>query len=87
MEITLEPAQKKFQNVHLLPCQIDHNGPAQVSTYFVQTDGADPLTGGPCKVSAFRGRQLFGLMNRLPSEFKGMAFLSAAKQNSMIFTE
>ena len=80
MEITLEPAQKKSQNVHLLPCQIDHNGPAQVSTYFVQTDGADPLTGGPCKGSAFRGRQLFGLMNRLPSEFKGMALLFLAKQ-------
>jgi ribonuclease H2 subunit C len=84
MEITLEPAQEQPQNVHLLPCQIDHNGPAQVSTYFVQTSGVDPMTGEPCKVAAFRGRQLFGVMNRLPSEFKGMAFAPAAMKKKKV---
>jgi ribonuclease H2 subunit C len=74
MEITLEPVHKRPQHVHLLPCQIDYTGPAQVSTYFVQSNAADPLTGVPCKVAAFRGRQLFGVMNRLPSEYKGMYF-------------
>ncbi|KAG2174510.1 hypothetical protein INT44_006773 [Umbelopsis vinacea] len=88
MEISLEPAQKQPQTVHLLPCQIDHNGPAQVSTYFVQTDGVDPLNGGPCKVAAFRGRQLFGVTNRLPSELKGMGFFAfQAMSISMIFTK
>ncbi|KAI9279230.1 ribonuclease H2, subunit C [Umbelopsis sp. AD052] len=83
MEISLEPAQKQPQTVHLLPCQIDHNGPAQVSTYFVQTDGVDPLNGGPCKIAAFRGRQLFGVTNRLPSELKGHVYSERRHSDDM----
>jgi len=74
MEITLEPANKQPQIVHLLPCQIDHTGPAKVSSYFIQTHGTDPASGGSCTTAAFRGRQLFGIMSRLPPGYKGCVY-------------
>ncbi|CAO3674197.1 unnamed protein product [Umbelopsis vinacea] len=74
MDITLEPASKPSQSLHLLPCHIEYTGSAKVSSYFVQTRATDPATGGPCTTAAFRGRQLFGTVSHLPPGYKGCVY-------------
>lgn len=71
MDIILESANTPSQELHLLPCEIDHNGPAKVSSYFVQIPSADPATGKPCSTATFRGRQLYGTKNQLPTKYTG----------------
>jgi hypothetical protein len=77
MDIILESANTSSQELHLIPCQIDHNGPAKVSSYFVQSPTADPATGKSCATATFRGRQLYGIKNQLPATYTGNVSLKA----------
>ncbi|KAJ2960253.1 hypothetical protein NQZ79_g4396 [Umbelopsis isabellina] len=74
MDIILESANTPSQELHLLPCEIDHNGPAKVSSYFVHIPSADPATGKPCSTATFRGRQLYGTKNQLPTKYTGHVY-------------
>jgi hypothetical protein len=51
----------------MLPCRIEHDGPARVATYFKVTDGA-----GEGKEAAFRGRRLLGQSAALPEGAQGL---------------
>ncbi|KAJ3173741.1 Ribonuclease H2 subunit C [Geranomyces variabilis] len=57
--------------LHLLPCQIDHNGPANVSSFFVVESNPDcPST----VQSAFRGRSLQGVRAKVPANYQGVIY-------------
>ncbi|XP_062855978.1 ribonuclease H2 subunit C [Trichomycterus rosablanca] len=55
-------------SVHLLPCEIDHNGPAQVDSFFTPT--VKELKNE--KTVSFRGRGLKGQEVQLPQGYKGL---------------
>jgi ribonuclease H2 subunit C len=50
---------------HLLPCEIQHTGPAAVTAYF------RPVTGKRNREVAFRGRHLHGVVLSPPEGYKG----------------
>ncbi|XP_043828858.1 ribonuclease H2 subunit C [Dromiciops gliroides] len=54
--------------LHLLPCEIQHNGPAAVSRFF--SPAIRPGPSGP--VVSFRGRSLHGKEVTLPSGYVGL---------------
>ncbi|XP_020824049.1 ribonuclease H2 subunit C [Phascolarctos cinereus] len=54
--------------LHLLPCEIQHNGPAAVSRFF--SPAIRPGSSGP--VVSFRGRSLHGEEVTLPSGYMGL---------------
>ncbi|XP_027712009.1 ribonuclease H2 subunit C [Vombatus ursinus] len=54
--------------LHLLPCEIQHNGPAAVSRFF--SPAIRPGPSGP--VVSFRGRSLHGEEVTLPSGYMGL---------------
>ena len=57
--ITVTPvAEPKQAELHLLPCEIQHSGPAAVSTYFKPKPSAEGEAGS--FQAAFRGRRLRG---------------------------
>ncbi|KAJ2121468.1 hypothetical protein GGF48_004108, partial [Coemansia sp. RSA 921] len=51
--------------LHLLPCSVDHNGPAKTTTYFL------PKQTGTTFEAAFRGRQIHGRSVDLPHGYAG----------------
>ncbi|EGF76548.1 hypothetical protein BATDEDRAFT_92508 [Batrachochytrium dendrobatidis JAM81] len=53
--------------VHLLPCRIQHNGPANVTNYFVVNSSDSTQTGTVS--STFRGRGLQGVALTAPCEY------------------
>ncbi|KAJ3056158.1 Ribonuclease H2 subunit C [Rhizophlyctis rosea] len=71
------PTIPSQQNIHLLPCQIDHNGPANISSYFLVTE--TPSTkpdvastpAAPTYDATFRGRGLKGVTVPVPENFQG----------------
>lgn len=56
--------------IHLLPCSIEYDGPAPVSSYFHITAG---VNNNPSNLQArFRGRALQGRMQELPNSVLGI---------------
>ena len=73
MKITVaEASEGKEVRPHLLPAQIQHTGPAAVSTYFKPTQQQD-AEGRPSGLlkATFRGRQLVGEEVPLPAGYMG----------------
>ena len=60
-------------HAHLLPCEIQYNGPQLVSAYF------KPTTGKRSQEAAFRGRALKGTVLPLPAGYAG-AVIADTKQ-------
>ncbi|CAI5466443.1 unnamed protein product [Closterium sp. Yama58-4] len=60
-------------DVHLLPCCIEHNGPAAVSRFFRPFDAKDvTMADGTVPLeAAFRGRRLLGRRLALPDGYTG----------------
>ncbi|BFZ59795.1 hypothetical protein YB2330_000813 [Saitoella coloradoensis] len=56
-------------DAHILPCQISHTGPANISTYFSPSTNADTVP-----ISTFRGRELHGTKLNLPAGWVGHAY-------------
>ncbi|KAK2904254.1 ribonuclease H2 subunit C isoform X1 [Channa argus] len=61
-------SQAKQAPVHLMPCEIEYNGPAQVSQYFTATTKDRKHE----KTVSFRGRGLKGQELRCPHGFTGL---------------
>lgn len=67
----IEEAAPSMQ-LHLLPCRIEHDGPAKVSTYFLveESENRENATETALEVG-FRGRQLKGREISLPDNYIG----------------
>ncbi|XP_056238494.1 ribonuclease H2 subunit C isoform X2 [Seriola aureovittata] len=61
--------------VHLMPCEIEHNGPAQVSQYFTATTKDQ-------KTVSFRGRGLKGQELSCPQGYTGLVLKEINKSGS-----
>ncbi|XP_068614355.1 ribonuclease H2 subunit C-like [Brachionichthys hirsutus] len=64
--------------VHLLPCEIEHDGPAQVSQYFHSTTKNDKQE----KTVSFRGRRLKGQELSCPQGYTGLVLKEINKPGS-----
>lgn len=53
-------------NLNLIPCKINHDGPAKVDTFMVEEETGEPLV----TQTTFRGRLLKGKMLELPNEYQ-----------------
>ncbi|XP_058016195.1 ribonuclease H2 subunit C isoform X2 [Ahaetulla prasina] len=62
--------------VHLLPCSIQHDGPAAVARYFAPAVRRDPEAPDEASVS-FRGRSLKGKESGLPKGYVGLVLEEA----------
>ncbi len=61
--------KNEFSVMHLLPCDIDYNGPAPVTSYFQISEGKrrnDEMT------AHFRGHELIGKKVKLPEKITGL---------------
>ncbi|XP_034037796.1 ribonuclease H2 subunit C [Thalassophryne amazonica] len=67
--------QAAHPQIHLMPCEIEHNGPAQISQYFTATikDGKHE------KTVSFRGRGLKGQELRCPQGYTGLVLKEVNK--------
>ncbi|XP_072251682.1 ribonuclease H2 subunit C [Leuresthes tenuis] len=64
--------------VHLMPCEIEHNGPAQVSQYFAATTKDHKQE----KTVSFRGRELKGQEISCPQGYTGLVLKEINKPSS-----
>ncbi|XP_029021066.1 ribonuclease H2 subunit C [Betta splendens] len=64
--------------VHLMPCEIEHNGPAEVSQYFTATTKDHKHE----KTVSFRGRGLKGQEIRCPEGYTGLVLKEISKPGS-----
>ncbi|XP_034399459.1 ribonuclease H2 subunit C [Cyclopterus lumpus] len=64
--------------VHLMPCEIEHNGPAQVSKYLTATTKDCKLE----KAVSFRGRGLKGQEISCPQGYTGLVLKEINKSSS-----
>ncbi|XP_071400864.1 ribonuclease H2 subunit C-like [Centroberyx affinis] len=64
--------------VHLLPCEVEHNGPAQVSQYFTATTKDRKHE----KTVSFRGRGLRGQELSCPQGYTGLVLKEVNKTGS-----
>ncbi|XP_068571056.1 ribonuclease H2 subunit C [Cebidichthys violaceus] len=71
-------AQAQQVPVHLLPCEIEHNGPAQVSEYLTATTKDGKLE----KTVSFRGRGLKGQELGCPQGYTGLVLNETNKPSS-----
>ena len=70
-----------LDNVHLLPCRVEHDGPAATSAYFsplIETEIEDKEHGDTLLVT-FRGRTLRGTKVKLPVGYSGVVLREAVK--------
>ncbi|XP_057311698.1 ribonuclease H2 subunit C-like [Hydractinia symbiolongicarpus] len=58
----------KQSNLHLMPCEIDHDDKANVSKYFLESNIAETDQ----KSATFRGRLLTGKVISLPNGYQGV---------------
>ncbi|KAI8614675.1 ribonuclease H2, subunit C, partial [Chytriomyces sp. MP71] len=82
------------ESVHMLPCEVLHSGPANVSSFFTvrpqdATKGSnttsDPTPSDAQKVEAnFRGRGLQGVVAPLPAGFTGIIFQEGKLQEDYV---
>ncbi|KAM9850209.1 ribonuclease H2 subunit C [Aulostomus maculatus] len=70
--------QAPRQPVHLIPCEIEHNGPAQVSQYFSATVKDHKYE----KTVSFRGRGLKGQEISCPQGYTGLVLKEIDKPGS-----
>ncbi|KAM4554729.1 ribonuclease H2 subunit C [Odontesthes bonariensis] len=70
--------QAKRAPVHLMPCEIEHNGPAQVSQYFTATTKDHKQE----KTVSFRGRELKGQEISCPEGYTGLVLKEINKPSS-----
>jgi ribonuclease H2 subunit C len=61
--------------VHLLPCNIDYDGPAPIEGFFIIEKNAEKLS------SNFRGRELIGKEVKLPTNVVGINVRSTNTTN------
>ncbi|XP_065223975.1 ribonuclease H2 subunit C [Planococcus citri] len=68
MEICLKPDEPVTEdnNINYIPCSINFNGKAKVSSYFKETAGTDGE-----KLASFRGRPLHGSEVKIPEGYCG----------------
>ncbi|XP_031718418.1 ribonuclease H2 subunit C [Anarrhichthys ocellatus] len=71
-------AQAQRVPVHFLPCEIEHNGPAQVSEYLTTTTKDCKLE----KTVSFRGRGLKGQELSCPQGYTGLVLKEINKPSS-----
>ncbi|KAJ2501404.1 hypothetical protein GGH96_001927 [Coemansia sp. RSA 1972] len=64
--INLNCSTRANSDLHLLPCSVDHCGPAKTTTYFLPTKQTDTTF-----EAAFRGRQIHGRTVDLPHGYTG----------------
>ncbi|KAI8922497.1 ribonuclease H2, subunit C [Powellomyces hirtus] len=72
--------------LHLLPCQIGHTGPANVSSFFIVTkdaacgdyDFTPPQHAASSLSTTFRGRALQGLQAAVPVGYEGRIYRESA---------
>ncbi|KAM9740823.1 ribonuclease H2 subunit C [Menidia menidia] len=70
--------QAKQEPVHLMPCEIEHNGPAKVSEFFTSTTKDHKQE----KTVSFRGRGLKGQEIALPQGYTGLVLKEINKPGS-----
>ncbi|XP_069550562.1 ribonuclease H2 subunit C [Brachyistius frenatus] len=70
--------QARQAPVHLMPCEVEHNGPAQVSQYFTATTKDRKQE----KVVSFRGRGLKGQELSCPQGYTGLVLKEINKPGS-----
>lgn len=81
IEINIESV-KETATIHVLPCQVQHNGSAKISRFFRPSDACDDSSSGHCVISDsqnqsktqeayFRGRKLLGKEIKIPNGFLG----------------
>ena len=58
------PTKHPDSKVHLLPCKINHEGPANME-YFIESAGENN-----CSTTTIRGRKLIGKELELPQDYK-----------------
>ncbi|XP_061690813.1 ribonuclease H2 subunit C [Syngnathoides biaculeatus] len=61
-------SQAPREQLHLIPCEIEHNGPAQISQYFIATIKDQKHE----KTASFRGRGLKGQDLTCPQGYTGL---------------
>ena len=66
--------------VHLLPCSIDHDGPARVSTFFQPRQ----IEGTPYQEATLRGRLLRGHEMKLPVGINGIVLQQSTPPRSRV---
>ncbi|XP_041654209.1 ribonuclease H2 subunit C [Cheilinus undulatus] len=78
VQIVSSAGQAPRVPVHLMPCEIEHDGPAQVSQYFTATtkDGKQE------KSVSFRGRGLKGQELSCPQGYTGLVLKETNKPGS-----
>ncbi|KAJ2658472.1 hypothetical protein IW148_004677 [Coemansia sp. RSA 1199] len=64
--INLNCSTRANADLHLLPCSVDHNGPAKTTTYFLPTKQSATTF-----EAAFRGRQIHGRTVDVPPGYTG----------------
>lgn len=76
--------EKKCSVIHLLPCNIHHDGPAPVKNYF-QTQHLDKgqSSNNKYSVANFRGRRIEGLTVSLPPSTVGCVVHTNRSDNSL----
>jgi hypothetical protein len=73
MDIQLAPTPAPSDSLHLLPCGINHDGRAKVSSYFhVSTTELG-------SVASFRGRKLTGAQIRVPDTYHGVVYRETSR--------
>lgn len=76
--------------LHSLPCQIDHNGPARVSSYFHVEPTEDSLSASNLNInkkyeSSFRGRSLAGMTVKVPEGYEGKSAVKCYRISKHVF--
>nr|CAG4641342.1 EOG090X0IC1 [Eulimnadia texana] len=81
-EELVSKTSKNTGEVHLMPCKIHHDGPANVSTYFTPyISEKSPSDESSDKVlqASFRGRLLLGQQIEIPENFTGYVLSESKK--------
>lgn len=78
MEDTSIKSNTVNRSIHCLPCQIEYDGPAPVSTYFLVSPGQEENT----YVSHLRGRRLVGKEVKLPEKIVGLHGIFGGKKSN-----
>ncbi|ORX64051.1 ribonuclease H1 small subunit [Anaeromyces robustus] len=59
------------KKIHLLPCNIEYSGPAEVDSYFIIKDSKEKEKDQQVYISAFRGRGLKGIESEKTNNYTG----------------
>lgn len=73
--LAIREASDDKTSVNILPCRIDHNGPAKVTKRYWRPETEKDGT----KTAYFRGRRLRGKSLKVPQGYKGLILKSTEK--------